>query len=46
MKKEYTKPSIESEGVFEVLAAGCTLNDPGFIMACDPLLGGTQFNTK
>lgn len=42
MKKTYSKPTIESESVFETLAAGCGLvnaaDDPG----CDPIWGGTE----
>jgi len=35
MKKVYEKPSVESEPVFETLAAGSGLNDPIF-EECDP----------
>lgn len=28
VKKDYEKPTIESESVFETLASGCTLADP------------------
>jgi hypothetical protein len=45
MKKPYEKPACESEAAFEVLAAGCTLNDPGSISSCDPDFGGTVNNT-
>ena len=41
MKKGYTKPTVMSEGVFEVLAAGCTLEDPTQDANCDPDWGYT-----
>ena len=40
VKKEYQKPGVESEPVFETLAASCTwvsVNDE----ACNPDMGGT-----
>jgi hypothetical protein len=40
MKKAYVKPSVESESVFETLAAGCTLLDPKTQPECDPKFGG------
>lgn len=42
VKKDYEKPSIESEGVFETLAAtpACTLADPALDGGCDPDFGG------
>jgi len=48
MKKTYVKPSVESESVFETLAAGCTLLDPKNQVECDPGGGGgavIQFST-
>jgi hypothetical protein len=41
MKKEYSKPTVESEAAFEVLAAGCTFNDPTNYLTCDPDWGYT-----
>ena len=41
MKKEYTKPSLQTESVFETLAGGCTLlNNPD--PACNPGFDGTN----
>ena len=40
MKKEYTKPTVMSEGVFEVLSAGCGLADPNDDSNCDTGWGG------
>jgi hypothetical protein len=40
MKKLYEKPSIESESVFETLAAGCTMLDPKTQPECDTGIGG------
>ena len=40
MKKSYSRPEIESENAFEVLAAGCGLADPFSSDACDPDNGG------
>lgn len=44
MKKTYSKPRVESESVFETLAAACTFisanDDPG----CDPDFSGTELN--
>ncbi len=39
MKKLYTKPTVMSEGVFEVLAAGCGLENPTQDTNCDPQWG-------
>jgi hypothetical protein len=41
VKREYEPPEVETERAFEVLAAGCALNDPSFMTACDPEYGGT-----
>ena len=44
MKKEYRKPSVESESVFETIAATpaiCTHADPSLDAGCDPDFGGT-----
>jgi hypothetical protein len=41
MKKTYSKPTVESEAAFEVLAAGCTFNDPSSNTNCDPDFGFT-----
>jgi hypothetical protein len=41
MKKPYAKPTVESESAFEVLAAGCTFNDPSSATNCDPEWGFT-----
>jgi hypothetical protein len=40
MKKPYSEPTVESEAVFEVLAAGCTLLDPALDTRCDSDFGG------
>ena len=40
MKKRYDKPTVESETVFEVMAAGCGLNDPLDDSNCDSVWGG------
>lgn len=45
MKKQYEKPTVESEEVFEVLAAGCLYNDPTAGDSCDNDSGGIQFNS-
>lgn len=44
MKKTYEKPSIESESVFEALAAGCLFSDTQFA-DCNDAAFGTQFNS-
>jgi len=42
VKKEYRKPSVESERVFETIAAStCTHADPSLDAGCDPDFGGT-----
>jgi hypothetical protein len=45
MKKPYSRPEIESENAFEVLAAGCGAADPFSSDACDPDNGGIQYNS-
>jgi len=40
MKKHYEKPTVLSESVFEVLAAGCGLANPLDDDNCDPIMGG------
>jgi hypothetical protein len=39
MKKKYQKPAVESEAVFETLAAGCGLLNPADDINCDPDAG-------
>jgi len=45
MKKDYVKPTVESEEVFEVLAAGCGYADPFASDNCDNDSGGVQYNS-
>lgn len=44
MKKQYEKPSIETEKAFEALAAGCGFSDTQF-GECNDGAFGTQFNS-
>ena len=44
MKKTYSKPMVESESVFETLAAACTYADPSLDAACDSDFGGVRYN--
>jgi hypothetical protein len=41
-KRPYEKPAIETEHAFQVLAAGCSLNDPVAMASCDPDFGMTS----
>jgi hypothetical protein len=43
MKKTYSKPMVESESVFETLAAGCSQVDMVNDLGC--MLGGVQYNS-
>jgi len=45
MRKEYSEPTVESEPVFETLAAGCGLLNPDDDPNCDPGAGGTQWSS-
>jgi len=45
MKKPYSRPEVESESAFEVLAAGCGSADPTSGDSCDPVSGGLQYNS-
>lgn len=44
MKREYRKPSIETESVFETVAASiaCDHADPSLDAGCDPDFGMTM----
>lgn len=46
MKKDYEKPAVESDEVFETLAAACGLLTPGDDINCDPESGvGSQYSS-
>ena len=45
MKKRYAKPRVESETVFEALAAGCGLQNPNDDSNCDSDWGGQTYLT-
>lgn len=45
MKDMYEKPTVETESVFETLAAGCTFYSANDDAACNPIFGGTELNS-
>jgi len=45
MKKTYSKPTVESESVFETLATGCTFITVNDDLGCGSDYGGQELNS-